>query len=123
MSEETFCYIRPSYVSGDDIKFPTTKVLDAMKANLNVKHLQFQYIGLKTGLFINYPSTRLRDCDSYDPRFRYKIKCILCYDKQVLVCIKESDSRRSHVFIIALCLDIPVLCKLQSQPLCMIHNT
>lgn len=121
MSEETFCYIRPSYVSGDDISFPTTKVLEAMKANLNVKHLQFQYIGLKTGLFINYPSTRLRDCDSYDPRFRYMNKCISCYDKQV--CIKESDSQRSHVFIIALCLDIPVLCKLQSQPLYTIHNT
>lgn len=42
-----------------------------MKANLNVEHLQFQYIGLINGLFINYPSTRLSNCDSYDPRFRY----------------------------------------------------
>lgn len=81
MSEEKFCYIKPSYVIDDDITFPSTKVLERIKANLNVKHLQFQYIGVKNGLFINYPSTRLRDCDSYDPRFRYMEKCILCYIK------------------------------------------
>uniref|UniRef100_K1QK79 VWFA and cache domain-containing protein 1 n=1 Tax=Magallana gigas TaxID=29159 RepID=K1QK79_MAGGI len=95
VSEETFCYIRPSYVSGDDISFPTTKVLEAMKANLNVKHLQFQYIGLKTGLFINYPSTRLRDCDSYDPRFRpYFVSSTATIPRDVVVVLETSASMR-----------------------------
>ncbi|XP_065940278.1 VWFA and cache domain-containing protein 1 [Magallana gigas] len=95
VSEETFCYIRPSYVSGDDISFPTTKVLEAMKANLNVKHLQFQYIGLKTGLFINYPSTRLRDCDSYDPRFRpYFVSSTATIPRDVVVVLEISASMR-----------------------------
>lgn len=86
MSEETFCYSKHSYVSDDDITFPTTRVLNAMKSNLNVKHLQFQYIGLKNGLFINYPSTRLRDCDSYDPRLRYMNKCTLCHNIYICKC-------------------------------------
>lgn len=34
--------------------------------NLNVKYLQFQYIGLKFGFYINYLVIKFIDCDMYD---------------------------------------------------------
>lgn len=75
VSEEEICYSKPSYVIPENLKFPSSKVLAVMKSNLDVKHLQFQYIGLNSGLYINYPATKLTDCDTYDPRFRYVKYC------------------------------------------------
>nr|XP_034308982.1 VWFA and cache domain-containing protein 1-like [Crassostrea gigas] len=97
VSEEAFCHIKPSHVSGDDVTFPSQKVLEAMKANLNVEHLQFQYIGLINGLFINYPSTRLSNCDSYDPRFRpFFASSTAAIPRDIVVVLETSASMRGH---------------------------
>ena len=70
VSLEMFCYSKPSYVTGNNLKYISNNVITFMKTNLNKKSLQFQYIGLKSGLYFNYPATKLTDCESYDPRFR-----------------------------------------------------
>lgn len=72
VSEDHLCYSKPGYVTPQKLKFPSNNVLAALKSNLDVKQLQFQYIAVNSGLFINYPATKLTDCDSYDPRFRYE---------------------------------------------------
>lgn len=95
VSEAKFCYSKPSYVIGNNIRYPSTKVLEVMKTNLNVKHLQFQYIGLKSGLYINYPATKLTDCDTYDPRFRpYYVSTTTSTPRDVVVVIETSASIR-----------------------------
>ena len=65
-----FCYRKPNYVNSDNFRYPSTAVLNAMGKNLVKKSIQFQYIARKSGLYINYPSTKLTDCETYDPRFR-----------------------------------------------------
>lgn len=68
-----FCYSKPSYVQDTNIKYPTSDVLNTMKSNYREnKNIQFQYVALKSGLYINYPATNLIGCDTYDPRFRYE---------------------------------------------------
>lgn len=67
------CYSRPSYVTSADSKYPGAGILTALKDNLDKKIIQFQYIGTKSGLYINYPATKLTDCETYDPRFRFDI--------------------------------------------------
>nr|XP_019926041.2 VWFA and cache domain-containing protein 1 isoform X1 [Crassostrea gigas] len=97
VSEANFCYSKPSYVIGNNIRYPSTKVLEAMKKNLNVKHLQFQYIGLKSGLYINYPATKLTDCDTYDPRFRpYYVSTTTSTPRDVVVVVETSASIRGE---------------------------
>ncbi|XP_061178007.1 VWFA and cache domain-containing protein 1-like [Saccostrea echinata] len=71
VSLDNFCYNKPSYVENAQIKYPTVDILTTMKDNhQNNKNLQFQYIAFTSGLFINYPSTKLTDCSTFDPRFR-----------------------------------------------------
>ncbi|XP_062591885.1 VWFA and cache domain-containing protein 1-like [Saccostrea cucullata] len=71
VSVDSFCYSKPSYVENANIKYPTMDILTTMKDNhQNNKNLQFQYIAFTSGLFINYPSTKLTDCNSFDPRIR-----------------------------------------------------
>ena len=70
VSLEMFCYSKPSYITGSNFEYISNNVMDVMKTNLNKKNIQFQYISLKSGLYFNYPATKLTGCESYDPRFR-----------------------------------------------------
>ncbi|XP_065942394.1 VWFA and cache domain-containing protein 1 isoform X1 [Magallana gigas] len=95
VSEDTFCYSRPSYTDRDNLKYPSSKLLDVMKTNLDVKHLQFQYIGLKSGLYINYPATKLTDCNTYDPRFRpFYVSTTTTIPRDVVVVLETSSAMR-----------------------------
>ncbi|XP_034314932.2 VWFA and cache domain-containing protein 1 isoform X1 [Magallana gigas] len=95
VSEEEICYSKPSYVIPENLKFPSSKVLAVMKSNLDVKHLQFQYIGLNSGLYINYPATKLTDCDTYDPRFRpFYVSTTTTIPRDVVVVLETSSAMR-----------------------------
>lgn len=96
------CYSRPSYVTSDS-KYPGAGILTALKNNLDKKIIQFQYIGTKSGLYINYPATKLTDCETYDPRFRfdnfflhrnvldkYRWDDVIFCPLQTILCIKYS---------------------------------
>jgi hypothetical protein len=68
-----FCYSKPSYANTEKIKYPTLDILNTMKQNYQEnKNIQFQYVAFESGLYINYPATKLTECDTYDPRFRYE---------------------------------------------------
>ncbi|XP_061186991.1 VWFA and cache domain-containing protein 1-like [Saccostrea echinata] len=67
---ENIC-VTTSLLSSRQKKYPTDKVLQAMKTNhRNNPSLLWQYVGLESGVLINYPATKLSDCNAYDPRYR-----------------------------------------------------
>lgn len=95
VSEDKFCYSKPVYVTEEGLKYPSNSVLAVMKTNLGVKHIIYQYIGLKSGLYINYPATKLTDCDTYDPRFRpFYVSTTTSTPRDVVVVIETSSSMR-----------------------------
>eukprot|EP00105_Crassostrea_gigas_P035327 XP_019919475.1 PREDICTED: VWFA and cache domain-containing protein 1 [Crassostrea gigas] len=98
VSEDKFCYSKPSYVNQENIRFPSTNLLTVLKTNLDVKHLQFQYIAMNSGLYINYPATKLTDCDTYDPRFRpFYVSTTTSSPRDVVVVIEMSSSMRGDI--------------------------
>ncbi|XP_034328195.2 VWFA and cache domain-containing protein 1 isoform X2 [Magallana gigas] len=98
VSEDKFCYSKPSYVNLENIRFPSTNILTVLKTNLDVKHLQFQYIAMNSGLYINYPATKLTDCDTYDPRFRpFYVSTTTSSPRDVVVIIETSSSMRGDI--------------------------
>lgn len=98
VSEDKFCYSKPSYVNLENIRFPSTNILTVLKTNLDVKHLQFQYIAMNSGLYINYPATKLTDCDTYDPRFRpFYVSTTTSSPRDVVVVIEMSSSMRGDI--------------------------
>ncbi|XP_022331682.2 VWFA and cache domain-containing protein 1-like [Crassostrea virginica] len=101
VSLEMFCYSKPSYVTtGNNLKYISNNVINFMKTNLNKKSLQFQYIGLKSGLYFNYPATKLTDCESYDPRFRpFYVSTTKSKPRDVVVVLEMSASMRGDKFV------------------------
>nr|XP_022331553.1 VWFA and cache domain-containing protein 1-like [Crassostrea virginica] len=90
-----FCYRKPNYVNSDSFRYPSTAVLNAMGKNLVKKSIQFQYIARKSGLYINYPSTKLTDCETYDPRFRpFYVSTTTSTPRDVVVVLEISASMR-----------------------------
>nr|XP_034337034.1 VWFA and cache domain-containing protein 1 [Crassostrea gigas]XP_034337496.1 VWFA and cache domain-containing protein 1 [Crassostrea gigas]XP_034337917.1 VWFA and cache domain-containing protein 1 [Crassostrea gigas] len=97
VSEHHLCYSKPDYAEQKYLRFPSNNVLSAMKSNLDVKHLQFQYIANGFGLFINYPATKLTDCDTYDPRFRpFYVSTTTAVPRDVVVALDISNSMRGE---------------------------
>ncbi|XP_022331617.1 VWFA and cache domain-containing protein 1-like [Crassostrea virginica] len=95
VSLEMLCYSRPSYVTSADSKYPGAGILTALKDNLDKKIIQFQYIGTKSGLYINYPATKLTDCETYDPRFRpFYVSSTASIPRDVVVVLEMSASMR-----------------------------
>ncbi|XP_048728643.2 VWFA and cache domain-containing protein 1-like [Ostrea edulis] len=96
VSTDMFCYSKPSYVQDTNIKYPTSDVLNTMKSNHREnKNIQFQYVALKSGLYINYPATNLIGCDTYDPRFRpYFVSSTTSTPRDVVLVLQMSASMR-----------------------------
>ncbi|XP_078333915.1 VWFA and cache domain-containing protein 1-like isoform X2 [Crassostrea virginica] len=100
VSLEMFCYSKPSYITGSNFKYISNNVMDVMKTNLNKKNIQFQYISLKSGLYFNYPATKLTGCESYDPRFRpFYASTTKSKPRDVVVVLEMSASMRGDKFV------------------------
>ncbi|XP_062591913.1 VWFA and cache domain-containing protein 1-like [Saccostrea cucullata] len=94
VSKNEACASHPSYVNPIDLKYPNKEVLETMinnhKSNRIIKN---QYLGLKSGLILFYPATKLVDCDSYDPRFRpYYVSSTSYKPRDVVIVLDISTS-------------------------------
>ncbi|XP_063407199.1 VWFA and cache domain-containing protein 1-like [Mytilus trossulus] len=91
------CVTISSY-SPPERTFPTTKIQEVMKENNRLNpNLKWQYFGKEDGIYLNYPSLKLNDCSSYDPRFRpFYVSTATPVQKDVVVVIDKSGSMSSR---------------------------